>query len=200
MPQPFRYHVVRCFAIALGATMLAAPAASAQTMGSPERYRAVAMNLNNARASAGNIDITVDRWSTDKQRDALMAVMLEKGPDKLLEALQDTPAVGHFGVPGELSWDIAFARKTPLPDGGERVVLITAGRSCTACRIPLTECQIARFRRSAGAESGSELSIVSENLGELALQPRQARERRIHFVERNPVGHRGVRRVVRLRS
>ena len=99
---------------------------SAQTMGSPERYRATAMTINNGRS--GNIDITVNRWSTDKQRDALMAVVVEKGPEKLLDALQDMPVVGHFGAPGNLSWDIHFARKLPLPDGGDRVVLITDRR------------------------------------------------------------------------
>jgi hypothetical protein len=95
-------------------------------MGTPERYTATAMNLNNGRA--GTIDITVNRWSTDKQRDALMAVVAQKGPDKLLDALQDMPAMGHFGAPGNLSWDIHFARKMPLPDGGERVVMVTDRR------------------------------------------------------------------------
>jgi hypothetical protein len=99
---------------------------SAQTMGSPERYSASAININNGQA--GNIDITVNRWSTDQQRDKLMAVATQKGPEKLLDALQDMPAIGHFGAPGNLSWDIHFARKMPLPDGGERVVLITDRR------------------------------------------------------------------------
>jgi hypothetical protein len=100
--------------------------ASAQTSGTPERYTAVAMNTNNG--SAGSIDITVNRWSTDKERDALMSVMLQKGPEKLLDALQDARPVGHFGAPGKLSWDLRFARKVPFPDGGERVVLVTDRR------------------------------------------------------------------------
>jgi hypothetical protein len=54
---------------------------------------------------------------------------MQKGPEKLLDALQDMPAAGHFGAPGNLSWDIHFARKMPLPDGGERVVLITDRRT-----------------------------------------------------------------------
>jgi hypothetical protein len=123
MPRSFRYATLA--AVISSATFLT-PAASAQTMGSPERYTASAININNGKA--GNIDITVERWSTDKQRDALMAVMVEKGPEKLLDALQSLPRMGHFGAPGNLSWDIHFARKTPLPDGGERVVLITDRR------------------------------------------------------------------------
>ena len=46
----------------------------------------------------------------------------------MLDALQGMPAMGHFGAPGNLSWDIHFARRMPLPDGGERVVLVTDRR------------------------------------------------------------------------
>ena len=99
---------------------------SAQTMGTPERYTAAAINQNNG--TAGNIEIVVNRWSTDAQRDKLMSVMKEKGPEKLLDALQDMPRMGYFRAPGNLGWDIHFTRKVPQPDGGERVVLITDRR------------------------------------------------------------------------
>jgi hypothetical protein len=124
MPRPFRFASIAL--TALGAAALITFTASAQTMGTPERYTASAFNLNNGRT--GTIDITVNRWATDKQRDALMAVVAEKGTEKLLDALQVMPAMGHFGAPGNLSWDIHFARKMPLPDGGERVVLVTDRR------------------------------------------------------------------------
>ena len=124
MPRPFRF--ATSVLTTVGAAAILTLSAFAQTMGTPERYTATAMNLNNGRA--GTIDITVNRWSTDKQRDALMAVVAQKGPDKLLDALQDMPAMGHFGAPGNLSWDIHFARKMPLPDGGERVVMVTDRR------------------------------------------------------------------------
>jgi hypothetical protein len=124
MPRPFRF--ATSVLTTVGAAAILTLSAFAQTMGTPEHYTATAMNLNNGRA--GTIDITVNRWSTDKQRDALMAVVAQKGPDKLLDALQDMPAMGHFGAPGNLSWDIHFARKMPLPDGGERVVMVTDRR------------------------------------------------------------------------
>ena len=124
MPRPFRHATLAI--TALSSAALLTLGLSAQTMGTPERYSASAININNGQA--GNIDITVNRWSTDKQRDALVAVVMQKGPEKLLDALQDMPTVGHFGAPGNLSWDIHFARKMPLPDGGERVVLITDRR------------------------------------------------------------------------
>jgi hypothetical protein len=113
-------------ALVLGAVTILISSSAAQTMGSPERYRASAININNG--TTGNIDITVNRWSTDDQRDKLIAVMLQKGPEKLLDAFEDLPPVGHFGVAGNLSWDLRFARRTMLPDGGEQVDLVTDRR------------------------------------------------------------------------
>jgi hypothetical protein len=124
MPRLFRSAAIPA-AIVISAALLS-PTASAQTNGSPERYSATAINMNNG--SAGTIDISVDRWSTDKERDALIAVMMEKGPEKLLDALQDARPTGHFGAPGNLSWDLRFARKVALPEGGERIVLVTDRR------------------------------------------------------------------------
>src|SRR5215470_10447491 len=95
----------------------------AQTMGSPERYHANAVNLD--VGAQGPIDITVERWSTDADRDKLMSVLLNQGPEKLLDALQDMHHVGYFNAPGQLRWELRFARKVPQPDGGSRVVLAT---------------------------------------------------------------------------
>lgn len=119
-------HIVRSLTFALGSAALVGLVASAQTMGSPERYTANAINMD--AGTAGTIDITVDRWSTDKQRDALINTILKQGPEKLLDAIQDEKPVGHFGAPGNLGWDLRFARRTPLPEGGERVVLVTDRR------------------------------------------------------------------------
>jgi hypothetical protein len=107
----------------LTAVLATAVALSAQP---PERFTAAAINMN--RGTAGNIEIVVNRWSTDGERDRLMAVMMDKGPEKLLDALQDLPRVGYFRTPNSLGWDIHFARKMPGKDGGERVVLVTDRR------------------------------------------------------------------------
>jgi len=111
---------------AAAAAMALAIVSHAQTMGVPEHYVASAVDMN--RGGANTIEIAVDRWSTDTQRDKLMSVMMNKGPEKLLDALQDMPRMGYFRAPGNLGWDIHFARKVPLPDGGERVVLVTDRR------------------------------------------------------------------------
>jgi hypothetical protein len=98
-------------------------AAGAQTSGSPERYSATIVNEPGRGTTP--IQIAVDRWSTDKERDQLVSTLLDKGPEKLLDVLKDMPTVGFIRTPTSLAWDLRFARKTALPDGGEQVVLAT---------------------------------------------------------------------------
>src|SRR4029079_15343819 len=105
MPVLFRRLVGVAGAIAAAAAMSAV--CSAQTMGSPERYTAAAINMN--RSAEGSIEIVVNRWSSDKDRDRLMSVLMDKGADKLLDVLQDMPRMGYFRAPGNLGWDIHFA-------------------------------------------------------------------------------------------
>jgi hypothetical protein len=124
MPGLFRR--ISAVAAGLAAATTLTLAAHAQTMGTPERFTANAINMN--RGAAGNIEIVVNRWSTDADRDKLMSVMMDKGPDKLLDVLQDMPRMGYFRAPGQVGIDIHFARRTPQPEGGERVVLVTDRR------------------------------------------------------------------------
>jgi hypothetical protein len=99
---------------------------NAQTNGTPERYTALAVNMD--RGTSGAIEIVVDRWSTDQQRDTLMSVMKKDGPGRLLDVLQDMPRMGYLRTPDSIGWDIHFARKIPSEDGGYRVVLLTDRR------------------------------------------------------------------------
>jgi hypothetical protein len=98
----------------------------AQTKGTPERFTALAVNMSNVgRSGAGTIEIAVDRWSTDAERDRLLTTLMERGADKLLDVLRDMRRVGYIRSPNSLGYDLHYARRTPLPDGGERVVLAT---------------------------------------------------------------------------
>src|SRR5215470_7721509 len=109
--------------VVLACAALAAAAGFAQTLGSPEHFTAAAFNTN--RGAAGQIEIQVDRWSSDAERDRLINVLTTKGADKLLDVLQDLPVKGNFRAPGQLGWDIRFARHYKTEEGGERVVLAT---------------------------------------------------------------------------
>jgi hypothetical protein len=92
-----------------------------------ERYVALAVNLGGSpgRTGAGTVEITIDNWSTDAQRDQLMKVLIEKGPEKLLDTLQKMPRVGSIRTPNSIGYDLHYARKNPLDEGGDQIVLAT---------------------------------------------------------------------------
>jgi hypothetical protein len=107
------------------AVMFALPTAGikAQTLNVPLRFSAVAQDLD--RGLATPIRITIQRWSSDAARDNLLNVLMTKGEDKLLDALQSAPKVGTIATTTSLAWDLHFARQTPGEDGGTRIVLGT---------------------------------------------------------------------------
>ncbi len=107
----------------------------AQTAGEPIRLSAWAVNMSNIATGANAVmDIRVDRWSTDRERDDLIATFLEGGQDKLLDKLRDVPIKGRMNIPSwngpdpdhvRLGWDLRFAMRTPTGDGGTSILLAT---------------------------------------------------------------------------
>ncbi len=94
------------------------------------RLRAFAVDQNavgTAAATAGTLDIVIERWSTDAERDSLRDVLAEKGGgDALLSAVKSIkPRAGYIRGSGSLGWDIQFARESQLPDGSRRIVIGT---------------------------------------------------------------------------
>ena len=102
-------------------------AAQAATSGTPLRLRAVAVDPNNpgGGSSTGTLDIVIERWSSDAERDRLRSVLQEQGGgDALLKAVQKIkPRAGFVRTPHSLGWDIQFARETTTADGTRRIVL-----------------------------------------------------------------------------
>src|SRR5262252_8309507 len=95
----------------------AALAATLQTHGTPERFTAMAVNMD--RGAAGTVEIVVNRWSSDKDRERLVSTLVERGENKLLDVLQGMPRVGYIRTPDSIGWDLHYAHHVPLPEGGE---------------------------------------------------------------------------------
>ena len=93
----------------------------------PETFTAFAVNMNSrtAGAATATVDIHVQRYSTDKERDQLMDAFKSGGQDRLLDVLQKLPVVGYIRTPTSLRYDLHFARQVPNPEGGRKVVLLT---------------------------------------------------------------------------
>jgi hypothetical protein len=98
-------------------------------MPTPVRFTALAINMGTApdlrtRASQSPVDITVERWSTDEERERYFTA-LGQSPDKLLSAFQDAKRVGTIKTPDQLGYDLKYAREIPDAGGGVRVVIAT---------------------------------------------------------------------------
>jgi hypothetical protein len=101
----------------------------APTEKDPLRFSAFAVNMQGGRAGA--VDIAIERWSTDAERETLVefvktAKVGEPGQSKLLEALQKIkPRCGFIRTPNSMGWDIKYARENKLADGTRQIVIAT---------------------------------------------------------------------------
>ena len=112
--------------ICLFAILATAPVAWTQAKETRETFFAFAVNMGTVGPTgARTVDITIDRWVTDAERDVLKTALIEKGPDGLLTALRKTPRVGFIRLPGRLGYELHYARQLPLEGGGRRILLAT---------------------------------------------------------------------------
>jgi hypothetical protein len=93
-----------------------------------EHLTAFAVDMSNLanRTRAGTIDIVVNHWSSDQERDQLLAALREGGSDALLKALQKIkePA-GYIRTPSSIGYPLRFARQISMADGGKRIIVAT---------------------------------------------------------------------------
>ncbi len=121
-------HALAVLAAVLAAALNWTSFAGAQTPSNTpkEEFIANAVNLSNVgRQGASQLEITINRYTTDAGRDRLMAMFREKGASGLLRELQKEPPVGSINAPGSLAYDLRYARELPGADGGRRIVLAT---------------------------------------------------------------------------
>ena len=108
----------------------------------PLSLHGFAMNFTGVGSGgSGELDLVIERWSTDQERTQLQDVLAEKGGAGLLQALlQIKPRVGYIRSSRLPTWEVQFAQSSPLPDGGRRIVLATDR--------PLTDAERARHNRT----------------------------------------------------
>jgi hypothetical protein len=93
----------------------------------PLHMTAFAVNLSGVgRARPQTLQIVIERWSSDEERKKLLDTLIEKGGDKLIDLVQDIkPRAGYIRTTTSLGWDIQYARETPTPSGGRRILFVT---------------------------------------------------------------------------
>jgi len=106
--------------------ILLAVAAYAQTNGQPERFTANAVSISPEYGTGQRIvEMNIDRWSPNSERERLVTALQTKGADELLKQLQKNKPVGRIRTPDSLGYDLRYAQQTPLPDGGRMIVIAT---------------------------------------------------------------------------
>jgi len=75
-------------------------------------------------ASRVVIHITIDRWSTDDERAALVKAFREGGQDTLLQELRKQPKVGYINLPETVAQDLSYGYRFPGENGGSIVVIV----------------------------------------------------------------------------
>ena len=153
--------------IALGLFLAFAPA---QSKAVGERYTAFAVNLDSTtpvRTGAGQIEIVVNRYSSEAEANRLITTVVEKGPDVLLDDLQGMPRIGYIRTPQSIGYDLRFARKVRDDEGGERITIITdryitfweAANRPRTIDYPFT---VIELRLNKGGEGEGKLSLFTK--------------------------------------
>jgi hypothetical protein len=113
-------------AILLAGLTSGAPGIEAQTNLPAEEFNAFAVNMGiRTSGSTASLIFTVDRWTSDSERDAIFTALREKGPQALLNKLQDARRVGSIRTPQSVGYDLRLALQEPGKDGMRRILLAT---------------------------------------------------------------------------
>ena|SRR5436190_1040364 len=116
--------------LALAGCVLAGTADAAIAQG-PGKYEAFSAKVANLSIGSGqDLKMDVFRWSTDEERVALVAALKDKeaSDDAVISAIQKGPSLGTIWTSESLGYTIRYAHHDTLPNGSERVVLVTDRR------------------------------------------------------------------------
>jgi hypothetical protein len=112
--------------MALSSAAAQSAAANAENAGLPAQYSATAIGQGGTTAGKTfDVNIYVTGVTTDEERQELVAVLKEKGPDGLLSALQKKKDLGRLAPIGTVGTGVRFVRIRPTPEGGQHIVMVT---------------------------------------------------------------------------
>jgi hypothetical protein len=89
----------------------------------PEAFSANAQVAAGAGAAATTLGIHIERYTTEKERTALVQAAPDGTPASISGALRGAPAVGYIEV-GKNKWTICYAREQKKTDGGRHIVVV----------------------------------------------------------------------------
>lgn len=87
-----------------------------------ETYYANAIALGKGLSS--NLQVTITRWTTDEERNALLQTLAEKGQEKMIDLMRDQKETGFLRLPNTMGYRLYYAYQTKK-DNKRRIVLST---------------------------------------------------------------------------
>lgn len=157
-----------------------------------DTYYANAIALGQGLSS--NLQVTITRWTTDDERNALLQTLTEKGQEEMIKVLQTQKQTGFLRLPNTMGYQLYYAYQTQK-DNKRRIVLATDR--------PVTMAEAWRNGRSQDyAITMVELILDENNTGEgtlgfalkLKVDP-ETKQLAIENYGTDPVQLRGVRKV-----
>lgn len=91
-----------------------------------EKFHATSMDADNRPAM---VEIGISHWSTDEERQELMAALKEGGSEAVGEHLQkmkDKSSKGFITLPGSMGQDLGYAYQ--FDQGDQRIVIVATNR------------------------------------------------------------------------
>lgn len=169
-----------------------AGAPAAATTGIVAHFTSTAVNLE--RVAGETITIDIRRWSTDEERTKFLAAY-SQGAQQAAEGMQKAESVGYIWRSGSgLGQSVRYAFDTKLPDGRQRVVLVTTdnilewnrrpGSVSTEPAPPLTVVEL-RLPTTGPGEGKLSAKVRVDSAGQLLT---------VDGYETTPIAFRGVTR------
>jgi len=88
-----------------------------------ETYTGTTVNL--APGSGETVRINIFKWSSDADREAVLAAWTKGAEKELIALLAKAPTLGHVWDNGPIGYSVRFAQKIEMPDRTERIILVT---------------------------------------------------------------------------
>ena len=117
MPSIIRFSVALLMAFAF-----AVPVAANED--AVERFTFTVPNAPESTVDDDRFTLTINRWSSDAEREEMLRIMKERGSANALDAFRETGAIGYLRWPGGLEYSVRYAQRVERPDRTADVVLV----------------------------------------------------------------------------
>jgi len=76
--------------------------------------------------STMNLDLYIDRYSTNQEANLLAGALIEGGNDALLKSLEKVKRIGKIQLTGRVGfYDLKLIRSRPISGGGRQIIAVT---------------------------------------------------------------------------